>query len=104
MIKKEKTVVNLFWMQRDLRLDDNTALFHALKTRENVLPLFIFNPDILERIEFRPVYRVNFIYQTLLEIKTNLEKIGSSILVVYGKPLDVFKKLPVRISCLQCLF
>jgi deoxyribodipyrimidine photo-lyase len=93
MIKKEKTVVNLFWMQRDLRLYDNTALFHALKTRENVLPLFIFNPDILERIEFRPVYRVNFIYQKLLEIKTELEKIGSSILVFYGKPLDVFKKL-----------
>jgi len=93
MIKKEKTVVNLFWMRRDLRLDDNTALFHALKTRENVLPIYIFNPDILERIEFRPVFRVNFIYQAVQEIKNYLEKLGSSLLVVYGKPLDVFKKL-----------
>ena len=93
MNKKEKTVINVFWMQRDLRLDDNTALFHALKTRENVLPLFIFNPDILERIEFRPVFRVNFIYRALEDIKINLEKIGSSICIVHGKPLDVFKQL-----------
>jgi deoxyribodipyrimidine photo-lyase len=93
MIKKEKKVVNIFWMRRDLRLEDNTALFHALKTRENVLPLFIFNPDILERIEFRPVFRVNFIYKALLEMKSSLEKIGSSILVIHGKPLDVFRNL-----------
>lgn len=93
MNKKEKTVINVFWMQRDLRLDDNTALFHALKTRENVLPLFIFNPDIMERIEFRPVFRVNFIYHALEDIKINLEKIGSSICIVHGKPLDVFKQL-----------
>lgn len=93
MFKKEKTVVNLFWMRRDLRLEDNAALFHALKTRENVLPLYIFNPDILERIEFRPVFRVNFLYQTVLEMKNWLEKFGSSILVVHGRPLDVFKKL-----------
>jgi deoxyribodipyrimidine photo-lyase len=93
MIKKEKTVVNLLWMRRDLRLEDNTALFHALKTRENVLPLYIFNPDFLERNEFKPVFRVNFIYETIREMKNWLEKIGSSILVVHGKPLDVFKKL-----------
>ena len=93
MNKKEKKVVNIFWMHRDLRLDDNTALFHALKTRENVLPLYIFNTDIIERLEFRPETRINFIYESLQEIKTTLEKLGSGICVMYGKPLDVFKKL-----------
>jgi deoxyribodipyrimidine photo-lyase len=93
MTKKDKTVVNIFWMRRDLRLEDNTALFHALKTRENVLPLFIFNPDILERLEVRPDFRVNFIYKTLLGIKEALEKIGSSIYVAHGRPQDVFKKM-----------
>lgn len=93
MTKKDKTVVNIVWMRRDLRLEDNTALYHALKTRENVLPLFIFNPDILERLEVRPDLRVNFIYKTLVGIKADLEKIGSSIYIAHGKPQDVFKKL-----------
>ena len=64
-----------------MRLEDNTALFHALKTRENVLLMFNFNPDILERLEVRPDFRVNFIYKTLVRIKETLEKIGSSIYV-----------------------
>ena len=93
MTKKDKTVVNIVWMRRDLRLEDNTALFHALKTRENVLLLFIFNPDILERLEVRPDFRVNFIYKTLTGIKESLEKIGSSIYIAHGKPQDVFKKM-----------
>jgi len=93
MTKKDKTVVNIFWMRRDLRLEDNTALYHALKTRENVLPLFIFNPDILERLEVRPDIRVNFIYKSLLGIKESLEKIGSSLYIAHGRPQDIFKKM-----------
>jgi len=93
MNKKDKTVVNIFWMRRDLRLEDNTALFHALKTRENVLPLFIFDPDVLENLEVRPDFRVNFIYKTLCEIKDILENIGSDIYIAHGRPQDVFKKI-----------
>src|SRR5665647_507553 len=91
--QKEKPVVNIFWMRRDLRLDDNTALFHALKTRENVLPIFIFDADILVRLPNSVDYRVNFIYYTLLQIKTELEKLGSTLLVLYGRPMEVFKSL-----------
>jgi deoxyribodipyrimidine photo-lyase len=93
MIRKERTAVNIFWFRRDLRLEDNTALYHALKTREDVLPLFIFNPDTMERPEYTPTARLNFIYQILLELKENLEKIGSTLCVKYGKPTDVFKEL-----------
>lgn len=93
MIKKERTPVNIFWFRRDLRLEDNTALYHALKTRENVLPIFICNPDIIERLEFSPAERFNFIYENLKEIKGKLEKFGSSLAVLYGRPIDVFKDL-----------
>jgi len=88
-----KQVVNVFWMRRDLRLDDNTALFHALKTRENVLPLYIFNPEILVRLPEKADYRINFIYETISQIKIDLEKIGSTILVAYGRPQEVFRSL-----------
>ncbi len=80
-------------MRRDLRLDDNTALYHALKTRENVLPLFIFNSDILRRLVNVSDYRVNFIYDTLLKLKSDLEKIGSTMIIGHGRPLDIFKGL-----------
>ena len=93
MTKKDKPVVNIFWMRRDLRLDDNTALYHVLKTRENVLPVFIYNPDILERLEVRPDFRVNFIYKTLAGIKESLEKLGSSLYIAHGRPQDVFKRM-----------
>ncbi len=91
--QKEKPVVNIFWMRRDLRLDDNTALFHALKTRENVLPLFIFDPMMLARISNGADYRINFVYESLIRIKNELEKIGSTLYVVHGHPMEVFKSL-----------
>ena len=93
MTKKDKPVVNIFWMRRDLRLEDNTALYHVLKTRENVLPVYIYNPDILERLEVRPDFRVNFIYKALSGIKESLEKLGSSLYIAHGRPQDVFKKM-----------
>ena len=93
MTKKDKPVVNIFWMRRDLRLEDNTALYHVLKTRENVLPVYIYNPDILERLEVRPDFRVNFIYKALAGIKESLEKLGSSLYIAHGRPQDVFKKM-----------
>lgn len=91
--QKEKPVVNIFWMRRDLRLDDNTALFHALKTRENVMIVYIFNPEILLRIDNGSDYRVNFIYETLLQIKNELEKIGSTLYIAHGRPIEIFKVL-----------
>ena len=93
MIKKERTAVNIFWFRRDLRLEDNAALYHILKTRENVLPIFIFNPDIIERHEFSPTGRMNFVYENLIEIKENLERIGSSLCIKHGKAVEVFKDL-----------
>jgi deoxyribodipyrimidine photo-lyase len=90
---KEKPVVNIFWMRRDLRLDDNTALFHALKTRENVLPVYIGNPEILAQKTIGFDYRINFVYETLQQIKIELEKFGSSLYVAHGQPIDVFKGL-----------
>ena len=85
-------------MRRDLRLDDNTALYHVLKTRVNVLPLFIFNSEILGRMTTGSDYRINFVYDTLVQLKMELEKIGSTILVTYGRPLDVFKNLTEKVS------
>ena len=87
----EETVV--FWFRRDLRLEDNAGLYHALRSNSKVLPIFIFDSVILERLEDNKDRRVDFIHQTLKLLKENLEKRGSSLLILYGDPVKIFKQL-----------
>lgn len=89
-MKKE---ISIFWFRRDLRLEDNAALYHALKNNKQILPIFIFDIHILKRLENKKDKRVNFIYNTLKKIKNQLETIGSSLLVFYDSPKNVFSQL-----------
>jgi deoxyribodipyrimidine photo-lyase len=84
--------VAIFWFRRDLRLHDNKAFFKALEGAENVLPLFIFDEDILDPLP-RNDHRVEFIHHTLSGMDQVLRKQGSGILVRKGKPFNVFKGL-----------
>lgn len=84
--------VNVFWFRRDLRLDDNVGLYHALKGKHPVLPIFIFDTEILNELP-QDDARVSFIYDTLQEINADLKNEGSGIAIYKGEPLEVFKKL-----------
>lgn len=84
--------VCLFWFRRDLRLHDNAGLFYALKENKKVLPVFIFDQNILNSLNPRDL-RVVFIHQTISEIKKQLQNLGSDLLVFYGEPIEVFKNL-----------
>jgi len=83
----------LFWFRRDLRLTDNAGLYDALSKNEHVLPVFIFDTQILDKLENKADRRVEFIYQTLLQLKAELEGIGSSLLILHGNPIEIFKEL-----------
>ncbi|OYZ16180.1 MAG: deoxyribodipyrimidine photolyase [Bdellovibrio sp. 28-41-41] len=83
----------VFWFRRDLRLNDNAGLFHALKDGKNVLPIFIFDTEILKAIKNPNDRRVVFIHRELDLIKTQLNKLGSDLLVFAGEPVSVFQKL-----------
>lgn len=84
---------NIFWFRRDLRLDDNAGLFHALQNSDNVLPIFIFDSEIIDILNDREDKRINFIYQTIQNLKENLVKLGSNLEVYYGKPINIFKEI-----------
>ena len=84
---------SIFWFRRDLRLDDNIGLSEALKSDEKVIPIFIFDRDILDHIEDKYDRRVDYIHQALEKINQELKEFGSSLLTFRGKPLDVFKQL-----------
>ena len=83
----------LFWLRRDLRLEDNAGLFHALNENSTVLALFIFDTVILERLEDKKDARVEFILQSLLILKAALEKLGTSLFVYHGNPTEFFKRV-----------
>jgi len=85
--------ISIFWFRRDLRLEDNAGLFHALKGDHPVLPLFIFDEAILGQLADKDDARVHFIYQTLLALLEQLEGMGSSLQVEKGLPVEVWKKL-----------
>jgi len=85
--------INIIWMRRDLRLEDNAALSQALQSKKNVLPIFIFDSEILDKLNNKKDARVDFIYQSLQNIKKELNKINSDVLVLHGKPKEVWAKL-----------
>jgi deoxyribodipyrimidine photo-lyase len=85
-----KTAV--FWFRHDLRLNDNKGLYMALKEFDNVLPLFIFDDNIIGSLEADDA-RIEFIHQILGEINSRLNKFQSSLLIQKGEPVEVLKKV-----------
>ena len=85
--------VSIFWFRRDLRLDDNAGLYHALKGGNPVLPLFIFDRNILDDLPERKDARVEFIHQTVADVKGRLEDLGSTMLVYFGTPQEVWLQI-----------
>ena len=78
------------WMRRDLRLEDNAALYHALRSGNKVLPIFIFDKNILGRLENKKDARVYFIYNVLKKLKERLQKLNSDLKVYYGNPEEIW--------------
>ncbi|MFB9842365.1 cryptochrome/photolyase family protein [Mucilaginibacter ginsenosidivorans] len=89
----KQTVLNIFWFRRDLRVHDNAGLYHALKGSNPVLCLFIFDREILDKLEDKDDARVTFIYNSIEELKEKLETHGSSLLVKYDKAGDAWKEI-----------
>ncbi len=85
--------VTICWFRRDLRLTDNTALYFALKERGNVLPLFIFDKEILDKLPDKRDKRISFIYDQLMKMQAELAKHHSSLLIKYGTPTDIINQL-----------
>lgn len=92
--------ITIFWFRRDLRLNDNCGLYHALTAHNPVLPVFILDQHILDELPDKADARVNFIFGALHHIQTELVKRGSSLLVLKGDPLTIIQQLtenyPVR--------
>ena len=88
-----KESISICWFRRDLRIHDNNAFFQALNGENSVLPLFIYDSDILDNLPNKEDARLAFIHEQLVSLNKILTKNGSSVYTSYGKPLEVFEKL-----------
>jgi len=88
--------VSVFWFRRDLRLHDNTGFYEALKCGHPVIPIFIFDSHILNKLPKNDA-RVSFIYNTLHKMNDELKnKYNSSLALWYGSPISIFKELELQ--------
>jgi deoxyribodipyrimidine photo-lyase len=93
-MQTEQVVV--FWFRRDLRLDDNHALFEALNSGFPVLPLFIFDSEILGKLRSIKDARLTFIHQQLQQINEELKSSNSGLYITHGRPVDIFKEIVAK--------
>lgn len=84
---------SIFWFRRDLRLTDNCGLYNALKSGNKIIPIFIFDTNILDKLDDKYDRRVNFIYKTLEEIQNKLVENGTSLIIKIGKPKEIWENL-----------
>lgn len=89
----QKQEVSIWWLRRDLRLNDNVSLYRALQGAYPVVPVFIFDKNILDQLQEKKDKRVSFIYQTLKGLDDKVIKSGSSLFVIYDTPLKAFEKI-----------
>ena len=90
--------VAIFWFRRDLRLNDNAGLYHALMSNYSVVPVFIFDTSILDKLQKPLDARVEFIHQTISNLKKQIQSAGSDIDVYHTTPLDAFKQICKKYS------
>ena len=89
-LKLENSVI--FWFRRDLRLDDNHALYKALDESNSVIPIFIYDSDIVDKIKTDD-HRLKHIFLSIKKMNLELKKINKKIFTFKGKPLEIFKSL-----------
>ena len=87
-----KPQVTIFWFRRDLRLNDNVSLYHALQEQFPVQPIFIFDTEILDELP-RKDARVAFIHQEINHLQNELKEMGTTMDVRVGRPMDIWREL-----------
>ena len=84
--------IAIHWFRRDLRFEDNAGLHAALDGSLPVLPAFIFDENILRRLDNPQDRRVQFLHAEVQRLKQESQAAGSDLLGAFGEPLAVWKQ------------
>ena len=92
-----KQAISIVWFKRDLRLIDNEALYCALQAQHPVLLLYIFEPSVMAYPD-SDVRHWRFVWESLLAMNTQLEKINARVYVFQNEANLVFEKLKLEMA------
>jgi len=87
--------ITIFWHRRDLRIEDNAGLYKSLKSNCPVMPIFIFDKNILSKLPSND-QRVRFIHEEITRLKAEYQELGSELNVYYGEPLAIFNEISTK--------
>lgn len=90
--------VSVHWFRRDLRLEDNAALYHALHSGRKVVCVFIFDRSILDKLDDSRDARVLFIHREILRLKKELNQLGSDLWVLHGTAREAWESITGELS------
>ena len=82
----------IYWFKRDLRIDDNRAFIEACNSSREIIPIFVFIPEILERFKSYDS-RTGFIIDSLIYLTEEIRKRGGNLFCFHNDPKDVFDHL-----------
>ncbi len=88
----------LVWFRRDLRDFDHAALYHALKNSTHVYCVFIFDSEILDKLENKQDRRVEFIWESVRELKAALQVNGGDLIVKHGCARELIPTLALQLN------
>lgn len=88
-----KDKISIFWFRRDLRINDNVGLHHALNSEFPVLPIFIYDSTILKKLPDKYDRRVDYIHQSISVLNQELKEFNSQLKTFHGTPREVFKSI-----------
>lgn len=92
----------ILWYRNDLRIHDHEALWKASEKTSEVVPVYIFDPRIFKEhhLGFQKTgeFRHQFLIESLENLRENLRKIGSNLIVRTGFPEDILPQLAQEIQ------
>lgn len=99
---------SIFIYRRDLRIDDNIALYHSIFTKKitNIIPIFIFTPEQTKKNEnkYRSTNSIRFMIQSLQDLNNEFKKYNSQLHFFYGKNINILDKISKKIKIENIIF
>ncbi|MBE8988027.1 FAD-binding domain-containing protein [Nostoc sp. LEGE 12450] len=89
--------MHLLWFRRDLRLTDNEIVTLASANNAAVLPFFIIDPWFYQWVDVGKA-RVRFLFESLENLDSNLQKLGSKLILFEGNAVEIIQKLTQQLT------
>jgi deoxyribodipyrimidine photo-lyase len=95
---------SIFIFRRDLRLNDNLGLIHAIKNCKNIIPIFIFSPEQVINNKFKSNNAIQFMIESLKDLDLELKNKNSKLYIFQGENIKILSKISKLINISNIIF